>query len=124
MAKQNVYSYIKNISTSIKYAAMDKFEEMAPAPADFIKTNASFFKDTVDFARNYKRNTKKISNQIQRLKLYDNADAIVRNAFSDLKSGKFYNKEREMKASADMFGMSDDFDFDEDNNDSFEHNND
>lgn len=121
MAKQNVYSYIKNISTSIKYAAMDKFEEMAPAPTDFIKTNASFFKDTVDFARNYKRNTKKISNQIQRLKLYENADAIVRNAFSDLKSGKFYNKEREMKASADMFGMSDDFDFDEDN-DSFDWN--
>lgn len=122
MAKQNVYSYIKNISTSIKYAAMDKFEEMAPAPADFIKTNSSFFKDTVDLAKNYKRTTGNITKQIQSLKLYDNADAIVKNAFSDLKSGKFYNKEREMKASADMFGMSDDFDFENDDSDSFDWN--
>ena len=56
MAKQTVYNYVKNITTSIKYAAMDKFEELAPAPTEFIQTNSALFKDVVDFSRNYKIN--------------------------------------------------------------------
>lgn len=109
MAKQTVYNYVKNITTSIKYAAMDKFEDLAPAPTEFIQTNASLFKDVVDFSKNYKTTFKNTVRDIKSSKIYDSADSAIKNVFSDLSSGKFYNKEREMKASAAMFGDDEDY---------------
>lgn len=104
MAKGAVSNYLKNVSSSIKYAAIDKFKELTPAPADFVENNATMFREVRDSVTKMRSsNMKQLSNQIdKRSKIFETADTAIKNVFSDLRSGKFYNKEREM--SGDMFG--------------------
>ena len=104
MAKGAVGNYLKNVSSSIKYAAIDKFKELTPATADFVENNATMFREVRDSVTKMRSsNMKQISNQIdRRSKIFDTADKALKNVFSDLRSGKFYNKEREI--SGDMFG--------------------
>lgn len=110
MAKGSVGNYLKNVSSSIKYAAIDKFKELAPAPSDFAENNATLFREVRDSVTKMKSsNMKQISRQIdRRSKIFDAADTAIKNVFSDLRTGKFYNKEREM--SGDMFGDDSGFD--------------
>lgn len=113
MAKGAVSNYLKNVSSSIKYAAIDKFKELTPAPADFVENNATLFREVRDSVTKMRSsNMKQISNQIDnRSKIFDVADTTIKNVFSDLRSGKFYNKERGM--GGDMFGDDMDMDFED-----------
>lgn len=107
MATNSIYNYIRNVTTSVKYAAIDKFQELAPAPAEFVQTNADIFKEIRDTANSMRTNYRKIGNQIKKSKIYDTADVIIQNVFSDIRTGKFYNKERIEKASAEALGFDD-----------------
>lgn len=107
MAKGTVGNYLKNVSSSIKYAAIDKFKDLAPAPADFAENNVTLFRDVRDSVTKMRSSSmRQISKQIdRRSKIFDAADNVLKNVFSDLRSGKFYNKERDMTES--MFGNDD-----------------
>lgn len=108
MADGTIARYIKNISRSFGYAAVDKFKEIAPAPVEFVETNSSFFKEIRDTTRKLaSTNLSRTSSSIKASKAYNTADKAIRNVFDDLKSGNFYNKEREMAAGESMFNDDD-----------------
>ena len=90
-----VAKYITNVGKSIKLASIDYIADSAPNTAEFLETNNELFKEIYSATKNYKqtlRNTKKI---IQRSKAYDALMEGKKALFEDLKSGNWYNKERE-----------------------------
>ena len=130
-------NYFKNVSKSVSYAVGKSVRhDLLPDVFDRydqVKDTTSYVRDNF---KNFNQVDKVISNRVKTSQAYKDGQQGLKNILSDLKSGKWYNKEREEKASnmafeafeddSDLFGeeFKDDFGSDEDifgsSNDSFD----
>ena len=104
---KGVKNYLKNVTKSIAYASSDIIkQDLMPNVGDFLETNQEFFAAAYSIAKNPKANIKKQVNSFTESKYYEAIDYGARNIFDDLKTGKFYNKEREDNDSLKFAGSS------------------
>lgn len=112
-----VTEYIKNLGKSVAYASVEVVKEPTENITDFIDTNEDLFKVIYSATKNYRETLKTVDRSIKSSKIYDAANSGFKALKEDLKSGNFYNKEREDKFAMSAFG--DDFadfgEFDDDN---------
>ena len=112
-------NYLRNVTKSIGYAVADiAKEDMAPNISDFAESNKQFIASTYAILRNPSIFIRRSVESIQQSKVYQALDYGAKNLFEDVRSGKFYNKEREDRDSLKYSGLGDfsdmevDFDFD------------
>lgn len=104
---KGVKNYLKNVTKSIAYASSDLLkQDLMPNTGDFLETNQEFFAAAYSIAKNPKSAIKKQVNSFTESKYYEAIDYGARNIFDDLKTGKFYNKEREDNDSLKFAGSS------------------
>ena len=137
----NAIKYIKNVTKSFGYMAVDILGELNPSIASFTKTNEELGKELYASVKDMKGTVKKMQTKVMDSDVYEFASAYKKNLFEDLKSGTFYNKKRiteyeeklmqvddaSLQAEfADSFGDDEDFDMgddwlnsDDDDNDIF-----
>lgn len=93
-ALPKVVSYTKNIAKSVQFSAVDYLKGTAPNAAEFLEDNEELFKQTFSAIKDY-RNTVKTVNKLTRNSRFGVAASEGTKAlFEDLKTGKFYNRER------------------------------
>ena len=125
--KTGPIAYAKNVVKSAKYIAVETAKGVNPTLTSYIADNASAAKDMYNAAKDYKGTIRKKLEDSIGSKNTDQLGQIKKDIFSDLKSGKFYNPEREaesMNKLAESWGMTsfdfdmdDDFDLDSDSDD-------
>lgn len=120
-----VTEYIKNVGKSVAYAMVDTVTEPTENISDFVETNQELFKTIYSAAKNYKKTMIAIDRSIKKSKIYDAASTGMRALKEDLRSGRFYNKERDTQMQlsslgddfADFSDFESDFNFDMDDDD-------
>ena len=101
-----VTNYLKNLTRSIGYVAADiAKEDLAPNIADFSESNKAFLASTYAVLKNPKAGLKRSISSIQNSKIYQALDYGIRNTFEDLRTGNFYNKEREDRDMLKLSGL-------------------
>lgn len=117
----NAVSYMRNVTKSIKYSAIDSMKKMNPVVTSFYQTNEDVLNETYRAIKDIKNTTKDTYSKAVESEVGGLAKTYFRNLMEDAKSGKFYNKERIEKdteeASRAYAGFDDDdfgIDFDED----------
>ena len=99
-------NYLKNITRSVTYAAMDiAKEDMMPNVAELAESNKDFAKATYSALKNPVVTIRRSVDAIQKSKVYQALDYGAKNLVEDLKTGNFYNKEREDRDLAKLAGM-------------------
>lgn len=119
----NIVSYTRNLTKSVKYATIDVMKEMNPVFTSFYENNSDVLKSTYNAIADIKGTTQNIKDNDTVSKVGGLARLYYSNLKSDLRSGKFYNKERkaqydnEVNVGGDFsdedFGLSFDDDSDE-----------
>lgn len=104
--------YLSNVAKSVKYASIDVLKSYNPVITDMIETNEDVSKAVYTGIKNYRSLYSKTKNTIRKSELGELAGELKHNIIADLKSGKFYNKEREDKAMNDAV-MGADLGFDD-----------
>lgn len=102
----NAITYIKNVGKSIGYASVSVFKEKNPVFADFAETNGELMVDMYKSVKDLKKNIKRLPEKIMESEYGQFGKTYLENLMDDLKTGKFYNKEREdeyMSSAADSF---------------------
>ena len=118
----NAISYMKNLGKSITYSSIDTFKQLNPVVTSFYQTNEDIFRDSYRAIKNIKETAKTGYTKAMESPVTGLAKGYYDNLIDDLKSGRFYNKERirrdEDAAAADYVGGDDfgfeDFDFGDD----------
>ena len=90
-----VTEYIKNVGKSVGYAAIDVAKTPTTNINDFLDTNEELFKTVYSATKNYKQTLKNVEKGIKNSKVYEAVDFGLKNIKNDLRTGEFYNKERE-----------------------------
>lgn len=119
-----VTEYALNFGKSVSYAVMDELrEETAPNIAGFIDDNQEVFANIASAAKNYRRTITLANRAIKRSKVYEAGGELKKNLMDSIRTGKFYDKERQNlandKAGGSMTDMSD-MDSDWGSNDQFD----
>lgn len=119
----NIVSYTRNLTKSVKYATIDVMKEMNPVFTSFYENNSDVLKSTYNATADIKGTTQNFKDNDTVSKVGGLARLYYSNLKSDLRSGKFYNKERkaqydnEVNVAGDFsdedFGLSFDDDSDE-----------
>ena len=104
--------YLSNVAKSVKYASIDVLKSYNPVITDMIETNEDVSKAVYTGIKNYRNLYSKTKDTIRKSEIGELAVELKHNIVADLKSGKFYNKEREEKAMNDAV-MGADLGFDD-----------
>ena len=123
---KGVKNYLKNLTKSTAYLATDiAKKDLVPNVSEFTETNSEFLKTAYNNIRHPKATAQKVINDITDSKLYEAVEYGAKNLFEDLKTGNFYNKERDDRDAnklagfdADDFNDLSEFDIDDDDNSS------
>lgn len=108
---KGVKNYLKNVTKSIAYtAASVGKDDLMPNVGSFVDSNKEFLASTYSVIKNPKAYVKGQVNAFKDSKVYQAIDYGARNIFDDLKSGKFYNKERADRDSLKFAGSAFDVD--------------
>lgn len=107
MAK-NIAGYISNLGKSVAYSAVDKVKNMSPTTAEFATNNAELFKSMYSNIRDYRGTYTRGLGIIKKSKIYEAADLGMKSVFEDIRTGKFYNKEREDRIASKIMGFDSD----------------
>ena len=117
----NAREYIKNVGKSFGYMATDYFGNSNPAVKALVKEAQETASEAKSALSELKEKAKNSKNEKSFIDGYINdGKDFINNFFSDIKSGKWYNKERITEAEEKLmsgFGGGDfdiDFDFDDD----------
>ena len=117
-----VTEYVRNLGKSVAYSTVDYFKGTMEDTSDFIETNQEIFKDIYHAARDYRATMKAVDRSIRSSKVYEAGQGLKKSLFESIRTGKFYDTEREseysLKASGEMgnvgdmdeWGSSDEFD--------------
>lgn len=89
--------YTKNIAKSLGYVVADYVGEKNPILKDMAEANKETTKILFESVKDFKGTAKKVKTNISDSEYFKVAVAYKNNLFDDLKTGKFYNKEREDK---------------------------
>ena len=106
-----VANYLKNVTKSIAFSALDVGKEIMPDVATFANNNKDFVKQTYASIRTPKMTVRRIVGAFQNSKVYQALDTSFKNLKEDITTGNFYNKEREEREIMKSMGF--DFDFNE-----------
>ena len=99
-----VTEYIKNVGRSVAYASIEVVKEPSETITDFMETNEDLFKVIYSASKNYRQTMRAIDRSIKKSKIYDAANSGFKALKEDLRTGKFYNKERETRFEMESFG--------------------
>ncbi|MFA7156872.1 MAG: peptidoglycan DD-metalloendopeptidase family protein [Bacilli bacterium] len=105
----NAATYIGNLGKSISYSAVDKIKQMTPTASSFIETNQELFKEVYSSIKNYKTTVHRTTGWFKQTKVYEAGDQFKESIFEDIRTGKFYNKERIDKIMIKSMGSLGDF---------------
>lgn len=107
-----ITNYLKNLGKSIQYAAADRMTEKYGAIKGTTDQATTAAKETANAIINYRQTFKKVQDAFIKSPVYEASNYALKNAREDIKSGKFWNNDRQF----DDMGGDDDFDwnFDED----------
>ena len=101
----NQAEWLKNVAKSIGYVSEDTVKSMIPSTFEFIDNNKEFVSE------GYQKFREASKNGIQKM-LKDAVSSatkdiqdIAKNSIEDIKSGKIYNREREMKSANEASGF-------------------
>ena len=111
-------NYAKNVLKSSGYIAVGAIKGLDPAMSNFVTQNASAAKDMYEQVKDFRYNLKDNISKFTDSEYAKFGRELAKNALDDLKTGKFYNKERQVEYEdqyMNSFGMEDDFDWDSDN---------
>ena len=101
-----VTNYLRNVTNSVKYVAADiAKEDLMPNLIDFTSDNKEFLASTYATLKNPSIKIRRSVSAMQKSKAYQALDYGARNFFEDLKTGKFYNKEREDRDALRLGGL-------------------
>ena len=115
-----VTEYVRNVGKSVQYATVDYFKGSMGETSDFIENNQELFKDIAAAVKDYKGTLKAADKSIRQSKIYEAGTELKKTLFESIRTGKFYDPEREAyyqsKASGSLGDMSDmdDWGFDTD----------
>lgn len=99
--------WVKNAIKSLGYSSMDILNDVMPSTIDAVKSVTELSQEVVDSVRDLKGQTTKIKNSLDKNVYMELGRNLKNYTLEDLKTGKFYNKER-----ADSFDDDFDMDFD------------
>ena len=113
-ALPKVARYIKNVGQSVVYASIDNIKEDMPNVAAIVDHESnkevykSIYRGIIDYKTTYSRAVK----YVKSTKLYEAGTLAKNAAIEDIKSGKFYNRDRmaeiDAKVASQMgWGMDD-----------------
>ena len=109
-----VANYIKNVGKSVNLASIDYLKNIAPNTSDFLETNEDLFKEITSTVVNYRDSVKKANASFKKSKVYEAYEVGKKALFEDLKTGKWYNAEREAALGMKALDMDmDDMEFDD-----------
>ncbi|MCM1220950.1 MAG: hypothetical protein NC548_41335, partial [Lachnospiraceae bacterium] len=118
---QKSNSWMGNALRSVGFSAFDVLEELMPATIDVAKVTATTAKDVANNLRAARTQDRTLRSAIEKNYYVGLGTKVLKNSLEDLKSGKFYNKDRADQFFNDMnddmmdFGdFGEDFDFGED----------
>ena len=109
----NAIKYISNVGRSFGYATVDVIKDLNPTVASFTETNSETIKTTYQAIKNIKSTAKNLSEKVINSKYGELAKNTKNNLFEDLKTGKFYNRERMDRVATEVgaeLGGFDEFD--------------
>lgn len=119
---QSALKWFNNVGKSLGYSSMDLIEELLPSTMEFTKSNVEAAKDVYNVLKQSRVSGQKINRSLNSDSTISSSKDMIKNALNDLKTGKFYNKERQEKVSGfddEDFSFSDDFSFDDSDDDLF-----
>ena len=113
--------YAKNVGESLYHSAQNRAENKYGNLFKVAKwTQSQLNQEVLKDSRTF--NSSSIKNSLKNLSIFKDANTILNNSVSDLKTGKFYNKAREdelmEKEYSGMFGDDGEFGFMDDDSDS------
>ena len=113
--------YVYNVGKSIGYSAIDVVKNSNPFIVDFVEENADLAKIAYETIKDFKGSLKKGKDYALQSKVGEFAVQYKKSLFEDLKSGNWYNKEREQQLNLKALGSSfeDDGDWDLGDDDSW-----
>ena len=119
MARFDPKSYAKNVLRSAGYITVESVKGVNPTLTSYLTETANASKEMYDFVKDFRRKSKDKMNETGS-GLFKEVDKHKKNILDDIRTGKFYNPEREKKALDEYMkkeGFSfDDIDFDVDEN--------
>ena len=105
---KKVNNYLQNVMKSVAYSAVDISKEIAPETIEMLDGSKIFFATGYSLAKNPLKTIREINKSIKKTKIYEAVDYGTKNLFQDLRTGNFYNKEREARDEAKLMGFSTD----------------
>lgn len=109
----NMIDYVKNVAKSIAYSTADQLSETAESSKAFVTTNREIVTEVYESMKDLRKLSKRITGYVKGSKVYEAANEGIKAAFEDIKTGKFYNKERIAKFEERALGSMADFGEDE-----------
>lgn len=107
-----VTQYVKNVGKSIAFATIENVKSQVPGIKSYVDENDKAFKELKIVKDSY--NLKTVSTLIKKSNIYEALETGVKNIIEDIKTGNFYNTEREDKLVDDFMMDDDDFMYDDD----------
>lgn len=92
-----IKEYAKNVGKSVVYTAAEVLGEEYSTVKDFTTTNQEIFKEAYGAVRDYRTTFARVKKTVEQSDVYVAANLGIKNLFEDIKSGKFYNKERDLE---------------------------
>lgn len=90
----NITQYVKNVTKSAGYILFDTVKDLNPSLSEFYENNNQVIKDVVSQAKNIKKILRDGKDSIADNEYSIVARDTVHNFLDDLKTGKFYNRDR------------------------------
>ena len=94
--------YLSNVTKSVKYAAIDALKDLNPIIVEGVEENADVAKVTYSSIKNFKTIVPKAAKSLADSQVGELAREAKKNLLEDLKSGKFYNRERANRVENDL----------------------
>jgi hypothetical protein len=117
---KKILEYTKNIASSVAFSTSDIIRDDAPAMFDAVAKNSEVFRDIIYDIKDHRQLFNRVNERMKSHNIYKTAAEGKKAIFEDIKSGKFYNRQRDELFANRSFGMEndggynsdDDFDFD------------
>lgn len=109
-------TYARNVIKSAGYITTATIKGVNPSLTQYVTDTASSAKEMYRSVKDYKNTARNKINSVLGETGYEDLKRVKNNVMDDLRSGKFYNPEREDQASKDLMakmGWSASFDFDD-----------
>ena len=109
-----VTQYIKNVGKSIAFASIETVKENSSGISSFLDTNDDILKEGYASIKNYRATMRSIDRSIRQNKVFTAVQTGMKNMMDDVKTGNYWNTEREKAMAESSLGLDEEFDFGDD----------